>query len=293
MWEGGAGGVLDNGRVNEPTPLIQPVSLGQARLLPDLDRPGAWLLTVDEAPQSYVDLEDPLHLEFEYVQRIAHVLDAWAPQAKNVLHLGGGGMSMPRYLAATRPHVRQQVVEVDRQLAELVLERLPLSPDQRAGVTVRVQDAWEALEAAPAAGADVVCGDVFNGARVPAHLTTLAYARAVARVLRPSGLYVANLADKAPFTFLRGQLATFAEMFAYRYLVAEPGVLRGRRYGNAVLVASRTLLPPEDLARRVASDAFAARVVYGEALEEFVGGADPVRVGRTSPPPPRGAFRVS
>lgn len=278
--------------MNESTPVVQPVDLGVARLLPDVDRPRAWLLTVDEAPQSYVDLADPAHLEFEYVRRLAHVLDCVAPEALDLLHLGGGGMSLPRYVAATRPDARQRVVEVDRKLAELVLQWLPLTPSERAGIAVRVQDAGEALEAEPGSSVDVLTGDVFSGARVPDHLTTLAYARAVGRVLRPAGIYAANLADGAPFAFLRGQLATFAEVFAYQYVVAEPGVLRGRRYGNTVLVASRSELPVDELTRRAASDVFPARVVYGEALAEFVGDAVVVRTPQGSPEPPRGAFTV-
>ncbi|MFD7512485.1 spermidine synthase-like protein, partial [Streptomyces sp. NPDC059853] len=44
---------------HEAIPVIRPVAFGTARLLPDLDRDGGWLLTVDGAPQSYVDLRDP------------------------------------------------------------------------------------------------------------------------------------------------------------------------------------------------------------------------------------------
>ncbi|MYW28536.1 spermidine synthase-like protein, partial [Streptomyces sp. SID2119] len=91
--------------MNEPIPVIRDVDCGTARLLPDVDRDRAWLLTVDEAPQSYVDLDDPTYLEFEYVRRLAHVLDCAAPEDAplDVLHLGGGALTLPRYVAATRP----------------------------------------------------------------------------------------------------------------------------------------------------------------------------------------------
>ena len=48
---------------------------GLARLLPDTDHPAAYLLTVEDTPQSYVDLDDPAHLEFEYIRRLAHIAD--------------------------------------------------------------------------------------------------------------------------------------------------------------------------------------------------------------------------
>lgn len=273
--------------------MVRTVSSGTARLLPDLDRGRAWLLTVDDAPQSHVDLDDPEYLEFEYVRRVGHVLDTAAPAGRplDVLHLGGGALTLPRYTAATRPGSRQRVVEADAALAALVEEALP-APGP--GVEVRVADARDAVDAAPPASADVVVADVFRGSRTPAHLTTRGYAAGVARVLRPAGRYVGNLADAAPFAFLRSQLATLATAFPHRCLLAEPAVLRGRRYGNAVLVAGREPLPLDELARRAAADPFPARVVHGAALERFVGGAAAVADGAAtdSPPPPAGAFRV-
>ncbi|MGA4875778.1 spermidine synthase [Streptomyces lydicamycinicus] len=278
----------------EPIPVTRTVDCGTAKLLPDVDRPRAWLLTVDGAPQSYVDLDAPAHLEFEYVRRLAYVLDeAAAPgQPLDVLHLGGGALTLPRYLAATRPHSRQDVVEADRGLLALVTEHLPLPGGS--GITVHAEDARAALEAAPEDSADVIVADVFGGSRVPAQLTSVEYARAAARVLRPDGRYAANLADSAPFAFLRGQLANFATVFEHLALIAEPSVLRGRRFGNAVLLASREPLPVADLARRTAGDAFPARVEHGAALRRLIADADPVRDAEAvaSPVPPDGAFSV-
>ncbi|MFG2894233.1 spermidine synthase [Streptomyces sp. NPDC048248] len=262
--------------------------------MPDVDRARAWLLTVDDAPQSYVDLDAPTHLEFEYVRRMAHVLDeAGAPGSPlDVLHLGGGALTLPRYVAATRPASRQDVVDADGGLLRLVSEHLPL-PDG-SGIAVRAQDARTALEAAPANSADVIVADVFGGSRVPAHLTSVEYAHAAARALRPHGIYAANLADSAPFGFLRGQLANFATVFDHLALIAEPSVLRGRRFGNAVLIASRADLPLAALARRTAGDAFPARVEHGPALRRLIAGAAPVRDvdAVASPVPPDGAFSI-
>src|SRR5258708_31501677 len=91
---------------------------GSIELLQDLDRPRAWMLMVDGTPQSYVDLDDPLYLEFEYMQRLGHVLDVAAPagQPLRVLHLGAGGLSLARYVAATRTGSSQLAVESDPEL---------------------------------------------------------------------------------------------------------------------------------------------------------------------------------
>ncbi|MER6104098.1 fused MFS/spermidine synthase [Streptomyces sp. NPDC001832] len=280
--------------MNESIPVIRDVDQGTARLLPDVDRDRAWLLTVDGAPQSYVDLDAPDHLEFEYARRLAHVVDcAAAPGAPlDILHLGGGALTLPRYVAATRPGSRQDVAEVDLGLVAMVAEHLPV-PDS-SGITVHGADARSRLERTPPGSVDVLIADVFGGSRVPAHLTTVEYAQAARRALGDSGIYAANLADGAPFGFLRSQLATFAAVFEELALIAEPAVLRGRRFGNLVLVASRSTIDTATLTRRCAADAFPARVEHGPALDRLVKAARPVRDGEAvaSPEPPDGAFSI-
>ncbi|RAJ57484.1 hypothetical protein K378_05371 [Streptomyces sp. Amel2xB2] len=279
---------------NEPIPVTRAVDSGTAKLLPDIDREGGWLLTVDGTPQSYVDLLDATHLEFEYARRVAHVLDLAAPpqQPLDVVHLGGGALTLARYAAATRPGSRQRVAEGDAALLAFVEERLPLPPGS--GISLAAVDARELLDASPAASADAVIADVYGGVHVPAHLTTVSYARAVGRVLRERGVCLLNVADAAPLRFAASQVATFRTVFEHMCLVAEPSVLRGRRFGNIVLVASREPLPVDELARRAASDAFPARVVHGLALERLVGAAEPVQDGAAapSPEPPEGAFTI-
>ncbi|NYV78938.1 spermidine synthase, partial [Streptomyces sp. UH6] len=248
--------------MNEPVPVTRAVDHGTAKLMPDVDRERAWLLTVDGAPQSYVDLDEPAHLEFEYTRRIGHLVDTLGEPGEplDAVHLGGGALTLPRYVAGTRPRSRQHVVEYDSGLLELVLEHLPLP--EGSGVRPHVGDARVWLESAPSESADLVVADVFGGSRVPAHLASLGFVREAGRVLRGEGVYVANLADGAPFGFLRSQIATVAEVFGETALIAEPGMLRGRRFGNALLVGSRGPLDVAAVARRVASDAFPARVVH-------------------------------
>lgn len=291
---GSGGGGGDNGDVNEPIPVIREVDCGTARLLPDVDRDRAWLLMVDDAPQSYVDLDDPSHLEFEYVRRLAHVVDGAAGPGEplDVLHLGGGALTLPRYVAATRPGSRQDVVDADRGLLRLVREHLPLPGG--GGISLHAADARERLEAAVPASVDLLIADVFGGSRVPAHLTSVEYARAAGRAMREDGIYAANLADSAPFAFLRSQLANFAAVFPELAMIGEPAVLRGRRFGNVVLLASYAPLDVAPLVRACAADAFPARVTHGPALTRFIGGARPVADvdAVASPEPPAGAFSV-
>ncbi|WP_328959484.1 fused MFS/spermidine synthase [Kitasatospora purpeofusca] len=283
---------------DERLPVLRQTDLGRAKLLPDVDHDGGWLLTLDDTPQSYVDLGDPTHLEFEYTRRLGHLVDALDGPGRKVdaLHLGGGALTLPRYLAATRPGSRQRVVEVDGPLLDLVAQHLPWQ-GPGVDITAEVGDAREALatlaRTAPAS-LDLVVADVFHGSRTPGHLTSVEFLRLAAAVLRPGGLYAANLADGAPLAFARAQTATLRAVFPQTCLIAEPPVLRGRRYGNILLVGSAGPLPVADLVRRLAGDIFPARLTDGADLAAFAGRTAPVTdaTATDSPPPPDGAFSV-
>ncbi|MEI7035067.1 fused MFS/spermidine synthase [Streptomyces pratensis] len=279
----------------EREPVSRAVGGGLAELIPDRERPEGWTLLIDGAPQSHVDLADPTHLSFAYQRRLGHVVDLVAPpqQPLRVLHLGGGAFTLARYAAATRPRTTQQIVEVDAPLVALVRDRLPL--DAQARVRVRATDAREGLGKVQDGWADLVIADVFDGARTPAHLTSAEFLTEVRRVLKPGGSYAANLADGPPLTHLRGQVATAAAVFPELALAADPVVWRGRRFGNAVLLASDLPLPVAEFTRRVASDPHPGRVEHGRALTDFTGGAAVVTdaSARPSPAPPPSVFEGS
>jgi spermidine synthase len=268
------------------------VAGGTAELLADADRDGSWELLLDGVPQSHVDLVDPTHLEFEYVRRMGHVLDLAAEpgRALDIVHLGGGALTLARYVAVTRPGSRQRAVELDEALTDLVRRELPLPRTAR--VRVRAADARAGLATLPGVSADVVLVDVFAGARTPAHLTTVEFATDIARVLRPGGVTAWNVSDGPPLRFLRAEAATLRAVFANVALLAEPGTLRGRRFGNTVAVASNAELPIAALTRRCAGDPMPSRVVHDEELDRFVGQAVPVTdaEAQPSPQPPAGIF---
>lgn len=272
-------------------------------LVPDIDRPDSWLLFIDGVPQSGVDLADPGYLEFEYVRRIGHVADLAFPpgQPLRVLHLGGGALTLPRYLQHTRPGSRQLVAEIDDELTSLVRAHLPLPAGHR--IRVRAADARAVVESAREASYDLVIADVFTGAVTPPHLTTAEFAAATARALRPGGVYAVNIAAgrsspgetpsrnppvrrrhgdpsslsaTAPGDGLRdarSAVATIRCVYKETVMVTESGVLRGRRRGNLVIFGSDQELPEAALARATAGDPFPARVVAGADLARFASGA--------------------
>ncbi|MGK5529075.1 spermidine synthase [Streptomyces sp. URMC 129] len=281
---GGAGGGRET--------VAEPVGGGLARLTPDPDRADGWELSLDGAPQSHVDLAEPTRLAFAYQRRLGHLADLAAPpwQPVNALHLGGGGLTLARYIAVTRPRSTQQVAEPDERLTALVRRALPLPHGAR--VRVRAADAREMLGRVPDGWADLIISDVFDGTRTPAHCTSAEFLDEARRVLRPGGWYAANLTDGPPLAHLRGQVATALSRFAAAGLAADPAVLRGRRFGNGILCARDAALPADELTRRFARDPHAARLLTGRELADFTAGA-PVVTDTTavaSPLPPAGTF---
>ncbi|HKT04904.1 MAG TPA: fused MFS/spermidine synthase [Rugosimonospora sp.] len=269
------------GTVNERT------AFGELTLVPDGDRARGWTLYMDGTPQSYVDLDDPEYLEFEYMRWMVSIVDTAIPEPcrARVLHVGGGGLTLPRYIAAKHPYVAQRVVERDPALLGLVRRMLPLPA--RADLRIRVADGRDVVEAGRPRWYDLVVTDAFAGGQVPAPLTTTEFAAAVSRVLRPGGWYALNLVDGPPLRFAKSEAATLREVFEDVCLITEPGVLRRRRYGNLVLVAGAEL-PIGALAAAAARDVFPARVVHGGELDRFVSGARPLTdADATDSPSPR------
>jgi hypothetical protein len=275
-----------------PLPGRIAVASGEAELLRDLNRPGGWVLTVEGVLQSYVDLDDPTYLDFEYMQCMGDVIDCLAEAGRplDIVHVGGGACTLPRYVAATRPGSRQLVIEPDAALVEFVRERLELRSVPR--LRVRVTDGRGGIAALKDDYTDVIVVDAFDGAAVPIELMTREFGRDVARVLRPAGTLLLNIADGPGLRFARRVVATARSVFPEVLLIADPGVLRGRRFGNLVIAASAAGLPAGPLVRRTAGRVPQVRCMRGEDVRRFTGGAPPLRDGDEIPlpTPPEGVI---
>ncbi|GAA1732842.1 fused MFS/spermidine synthase [Isoptericola hypogeus] len=278
-----------------PTLPVGPVEIdtGTATVEPDTDRPNLVTLHVNGVPSSALDLDDPGFLSFEYMQQMAAFLALLPPGPLRVLHLGAAGCALARHVEHERPGSRQLGVDVDARLLELVRGwfDLPRSPALR----LRADDAGHALTTLQPGSFDVVVRDVFAGDRTPDHLADEGFAAAARRALRPGGVLLANCADRPPLHLARRELVTLAGVFgddaahAGRLAaVAEPAVLKGRRYGNVVLAAVRPAVDPNGdqdgpagagaldladpaLARALRTLAVPAHLLTGDDVVRFAG----------------------
>jgi hypothetical protein len=237
----------------------------------DPDREGGRLLVLDDLDHSYVDLDDPRQLEFDYVRWIGDAVDALAPPREPIdaVFVGGGGFTLPRYVGATRPGSRSRVLEVDGDVVELARHRLGLETSPRLRVTVG--DARVTLRGLPGDSADLVVGDAFSSRAVPWHLATAEWVEEVRRVLRPGGLYALNVIDREPLELLRAEAATLLAAFADVRLVGYAGAGDEPLGGNLVLLASDRPIPP-----RAGSTARGAETLDRAAVERLAAGAEPL-----------------
>jgi spermidine synthase len=250
------------------------------------------MLVMDDVRQSYVDIDDPTYLDFEYVQYLACVLATLPDGPLAVTHIGGGGLTMPRYLQASRPGSPQIVLEPDTELTELVRRRLPLPRQHR--IRIRPQDGRTGLSQLAEASADVVLLDAYADGRVPAGLTTMEFFTDVSRVLKADGLFLLNLVDQPGLAYVGRAVAGLRQVFGGLALVSSTDVLKGRRFGNVVLAACSASLEVHELRRQIARQPFPAGVRDHAELAVRYGTARPWTDADSSvsPEPARDGWRI-
>ena len=247
------------------------------------------VLSVDGIAQSQVNPDDPTDLQFEYIRRIGHIVDLFRPTTAPItaVHLGAGALSVPRYIAHTRPGSRSQVIEWEQELVNLVREHIPWDPSW--SIRVRYGDARESLGSLPTGlvgSVDLVVVDLFSGSSTPSHLTTLEFYQEIRPLLRPDGLIVINVVDGKPQDFTRAQCRTLKEAFGFVGLSGESGVVRGRRFGNVVLVATREDDEPEWWGSLQRLGPHPTSVLSGASLDRFIAHA-PLQTDLERLPSPR------
>lgn len=271
----------------DPRPGDYPVDHASAAIAMDDDRNGGWLLSLDGVMMSYVALDDPTYLDFEYTRWIGDLLDSMGAvdaegsmdavgEPLRVLHLGSAACTLGVYVEATRPGSWQVLVEIDGALIDLVRQQFGVRSSRRFRLVQA--DAFEALRDSEPDRFDVVIRDAFVGRSTPEHLQNNLLLNEVRRVLRPGGVYITNIGDNPRMSLTRTEVAAVADVFEINAestnrlaFITGPSVLRGRRYGNVILAASERPLPVQQWIAATSSRAWLpARVVHGTALQKYL-----------------------
>jgi len=181
------------------------------------------------------------------------------------------------------------VIELEMDLVDLVREHLPLPRD--AQIRVRHGDARETLAKLPdgiRGKVDLLVIDVFSGPRTPAHVTSLEFYTEAVSLLAPEGVVLVNVADGPGLAFARSQAATLRTAVGEVAALADTQILKGRRFGNVVLVGSKGTLPMEWMPRLLAGGPHPAKVLDGREIVDWIAGAPLVTDATATPSPPPG-----
>jgi spermidine synthase len=266
-------------RREEGAPAPYPIATERvvAEVRRDRERPGGRLLLMDGVEAAHVDVDDPTHLEFEYLRHLVRLIDIAHPRRLplQALHLGGGPCTLARYLQATRREVHSVVLEHDPGVIDVARRWMGLRTSPR--LEVRIGDARALVAAVPAGWADLLVVDVFDGIQVPHHVTTLEFLEESRRALRPDGLHVVNLIDIAPLGLAAALAATLLARFAAVVLMTSRRVLEEGASGNLVLAAADRAPDLDLLTRLVPRDPSGWRVLRGRALQRLADGAPILR----------------
>ncbi|HET6297957.1 MAG TPA: fused MFS/spermidine synthase [Kribbella sp.] len=242
-----------------------------ARIEKDPARASGRILYLDQLRHSYVDLADPTYLEFEYAKNYGAVIDSEWPQQQplKALHIGGGGLTLPHWLMATRPGSKNKVYEIDAGVIEL--DKAQLGAEQGPDLDLQIRDGRLGVRSEPADSRDLVIMDAFGGIAVPWHLTTREIVADVRRVLNPDGVYLVNVIDYGPQSFLKAEVRTIAAEFPHVAVISTAAALAGQSGGNFVLVASDRPIPASAIQGRLGNRASA--LTDPVAVRDFVGDA--------------------
>jgi len=267
--------------------------VGRIELVPDEDGRGGVTVMMDGSPQSHVVLADPGNLGFEYIAHFAAVIDTLPAGPLGITHIGGAGLTLARYVNAERPGSPQIVLEPDVELTELVRRELPLPRRHR--IRVRPVDGLTGIAQLADASADVVVLDAYALGRVPAELTTVEFLTDVSRVLRAGGTMLLNLADEPDKVYLRRAYAALVTVFGHVAMIATHEVLKGKRFGNTVAVASDSPLDLAVLRRQIARMPFPTGLRDQAQLARALTGSAALTTAdsaQSPPPPPVKGWRV-
>lgn len=166
------------------------------------------LLNVNGTFQSGCYVPEDLRFELAcvYHREMAEVIEgmvaargASRERPLRVMVMGGGGYSLPKYLAAFVPAARVDVVEIDPAITRLARERFFLDEclertgaEREGRLRLVTGDAWEFVRGT-AEPYDVIVNDAFSGKRPLGPLTTDEGARVIREHLVEGGVYLANV----------------------------------------------------------------------------------------------------
>ncbi len=193
--------------------------------------------------QSGINLNNPDDLIFWYTQKMAQIVKE-APKKDNILILGGGAYTLPRYLAQTYPNSHIDVVEIDPELVNISQKYFYYK--QPHNVTHITSDARTYINTA-ASSYDIILIDIYSDTSVPFTILSGEYGKKIKQLTNPTSVVAANIiADDTPgncHPFFLASITPYGDNFKYSFYYKD-----GIGISNivAVFTDDQDFTPPTD-----------------------------------------------
>lgn len=232
-------------------------------------------LILDNLVHSYINLENPLHIEYQYERIYADILK-WRFH-KNAsfrsLTIGGGGYTFPRYMEASYPNAHIDVVEIDPEITRVVYKYLGMPRNTRIR-SFNDDGRWFVMNCKEKY--DIIFIDAYNDLSIPYHLTTKDFALQLRDILNPGGIVLTNIIDDfQKGSFLPSYIRTLREVFGEGniHLISISPRFEKIGISTFVVLAGRDYLPIRDFEsyiKSVAQDEVNSAVVPEHIIDRFM-----------------------
>lgn len=212
------------------------------------------LLTDPESAQSGEFIDDPDELAFEYTKFYA-LGTSMNPDSRNVLMLGGGGYSVPKWLLSGRSELiskdfQLDVVELDPAMTKTAgaYFNAPLEDprmrvfheDARSFINRQASE----IPSGQSGKYNLIFADIFNSwYTVPFHVGTREAAANIYKLMSDDGIYIMNIITAVNGDngrLLRSIRNAFAEVFGEVHVFPVQARYGGEMVQNVMLLAFRT-----------------------------------------------------
>jgi spermidine synthase len=238
-------------------------------------------MVLDNLIHSYVCLEDPLHIEYEYERIYSDVLKWKFKKDENFksLTIGGGGYTFPRYMEVVYPKAQIDVVEIDPEVTNIVYKHLGLSANTRIK-SYNTDGRWFVMNCKEKY--DLIFTDAYNDLSIPYHLTTKEFAAQLKSILNPDGIIMSNIIDNFQVgAFLPSYIRTLREVFGPKnvFLLSVSPNFENTRISTFIVIAGNGNLDIKDFDAHVKSNLrgnSTSVVVPDHLMGEFMAKRSPI-----------------
>jgi spermidine synthase len=230
-------GLLSAVALAEPAVLYEKASVF-GTIVVTQDEEGLRILRFERngARQSLVKPGDPEYLGLPYAQ-VVFVGLALCAEPRRMLVVGLGGGTLPMFLRKHYPHAVIDAVDIDPDVVDVAKRFFGFREDDT--LRAHVDDGRRFIERARRPY-DIIFLDAFGSDKLPAHLTTQEFLRAVMRAVKPDGVVVGNLWGRNSNALFDAMMRTYQEVFAELFILDVRGA------DNKILLA---LPRPQPLTR--------------------------------------------